>query len=132
LSKSLKKTGFASSTLRYYEERGLIQSTGRHGLRRLFDCSVLEKLALISLGRSAGLTLDEIGTMFTSDGPKIDRALLAAKADEIDRKIHQLTAMRDGLRHAVACKAATHFECPKFQRLLGLAGKHQLIAKKSV
>lgn len=131
ISEVSKKTGFASSTLRYYEEKGLIQSTGRNGLRRIFDSSVLQRLALISLGRNAGLTLDEIGTLFTEDGPKIDRALLTTKADAIDRKINQLIAMRDGLRHAATCQAPTHFECPKFQRLLSIAGKHQLKAKKN-
>jgi hypothetical protein len=29
--------------------------------------------------------------------------------------------MRDGLRHAVACRAPSHMECPTFQRLLRAA-----------
>ncbi|WP_350339236.1 MerR family transcriptional regulator [Zhongshania sp. BJYM1] len=37
-----------SATLRYYEEKGLIQSSGRKGLRRLFKAEVLDRLALIS------------------------------------------------------------------------------------
>ncbi len=53
----------------------LIRSVGRHGLRRLFDPSVLERLALIGLGRAAGFSLDEIGAMLTADGrQRIDRA----------------------------------------------------------
>lgn len=118
-----KASGLPASALRFYEEKGLIQSTGRSGLRRLFNAGVVERLALISLARSAGFSLDEIAAMFTPTGPKINRALLAAKADELDGKIAELTAMRDGLRHAAACKAASHFECPKFLRLLRIAGK---------
>lgn len=121
-----KASGLPASTLRFYEEKGLIQSNGRNGLRRLFSADVIERLALISLGRSAGFSLDEIGEMFTPEGPDINRALLLAKADEMDRKIKELTAMRDGLRHAAACKAPNHFECPKFLRLLRIAGKNQL------
>ena len=47
-----RRTGVPASTLRYYEEKGLIASIGRRGLRRLFDPAVLERLALISLGRA--------------------------------------------------------------------------------
>ena len=118
-------SGLPASTLRFYEEKGLIQSSGRNGLRRLFSAKVVERLALISLGRNAGFSLDEIGDMFTPEGPDIDRELLSAKAEELDGKIKELTAMRDGLRHAAACKAPNHFECPKFLRLLHIAGKNQ-------
>lgn len=120
----VEKTGLPPSTLRYYEEKGLIQSTGRKGLRRVFDASVLERLSLIALGRSAGFQLDEIAAMFSADGrPNIDRQQLVRKADELDQTIRELTAMRDGLRHAAHCKARSHLECPTFQRLLRAAGK---------
>lgn len=118
------RSGVPASTLRYYEERGLIASIGRRGLRRLFDPGVLERLALIALGRSAGFTLDEIAAMFGADGrPDIDRQALAAKAAELDGRIRKLTAMRDGLRHAAACPAPRHMECPTFKELLGKAAE---------
>jgi DNA-binding transcriptional MerR regulator len=114
-----KRSGMPPSTLRYYEEKGLIASTGRNGLRRRFDPSVLERLALIAVGRSAGFSLDEIGLMFAPDGrPHIDRQMLTDKADELDATIEKLTKMRDGLRHAAACPAPTHMECPTFRRIL--------------
>ena len=120
-----KASGLPASTLRFYEEKGLIQSNGRNGLRRLFSANVIERLALLSLGRSAGFSLDELGEMFTPEGPEINRALLLAKADELDRKIKELVSMRDGLRHAAACRSPNHFECPKFLRLLRVAGKNR-------
>lgn len=117
-----RRSGIPASTLRFYEEKGLIASIGRSGMRRLFAHSVLERLAFISLGQSAGLSLDEIARMFSPDGKlRIDRKLLALKADELDATIRKLTAMRNGLRHAAACPAPTHMECPKFRRLLGAA-----------
>lgn len=117
-----QRSGVPASTLRFYEEKGLIRSVGRRGLRRLFGPDVLERLALIALGQSAGFSLDEIARMFAPDGhPEIDRQLLADKAEELDRTIRKLTAMRDGLRHAAACRAPSHMECPSFRRLLGLA-----------
>jgi DNA-binding transcriptional MerR regulator len=117
-----KRSGVPASTLRFYEEKGLITSIGRRGLRRLFGASVLERLALIALGRSAGFSLDEIAHMLGSDGrPQIDRRALADKAEELDSAIRKLIAMRDGLRHAAVCSAPSHMECPTFRRLLGLA-----------
>lgn len=120
-----KASGLAPSTLRYYEEIGLIQSSGRKGLRRLFQPKVLQELALISLGKKAGFSLDNIRGMFTPRGPEIDRGQLLEKANELDNKIAELSAIRDGLRHAAACKAANHLECPSFLRLLRIAGKNQ-------
>lgn len=118
-----KRAGVPASTLRFYEEKGLIASVGRHGLRRVFDRGVLERLALIALGRSAGFSLDEIARMFSPDGrTRIDRRMLGAKADELDATIRQLRAMRNGLRHAAECPAPSHLECPTFRRLLKAAG----------
>lgn len=123
-------SGLPVSTLRFYEEKGLIHSIGRNGLRRVFDDGILERLALIALGRQAGFSLDEISSIFTEHGPKIDRQQLMRKADEIDKTIKQLTSLRDGLKHAAACSAPTHFECPKFQRLMKLAIKNQRRSKR--
>ena len=118
-----RRSGVAASTLRFYEEKGLIGSVGRQGLRRTFDPLVLDQLALIALGQSAGFSLGEIATMFAADGkPSIDRGMLATKADEIDVTIRRLKAMSRGLRHAAVCPAPSHAECPTFQKLLRAAG----------
>lgn len=117
-----ERSGVPASTLRFYEEKGLIASIGRRGLRRVFAAAVLERLALIALGRAAGFSLDEMARMFAPDGQlRIDRQMLAAKAKELDQTIRQLTAMRDGLRHAVACTAPSHMQCPKFRRIVQAA-----------
>ena len=114
-----QRSGLPASTLRHYEAKGLIASVGRHGLRRVFDSAVLERLSLIALGRAAGFALDEIAAMFPpGGGVRIDRAVLAAKADELDATLHRLGALRDGLRHASRCPAPSHLECPTFRRLL--------------
>lgn len=117
-----QRSGVPASTLRFYEEKGLIVSVGRKGLRRQFEPSVYEHLALIALARAAGFSLEEIAGVFAPDGKAhIDRALLSAKADELDRTIVRLRAMRNGLRHAAVCRAPSHFECPTFRKLLAAA-----------
>ena len=127
ISEVARRSGLPASTLRFYEEKGLIASIGRRGLHRVFDPKVLERLSLIALGRFAGFSLDEIRLMFAPDGrPRIDRQMLAAKAEELDRTIRKLTEMREGLRHAAACRAPSHMECPTFRRILRLAASGAL------
>lgn len=127
ISEVAKRSGLAASTLRYYEKRGLIASLGPEGARRRFAPAVLDQLALIALGQAGGLSLDEIGTMLSPSGPpRIDRNLLSAKADDIDQTIRQLRAISRGLRHAAACSAPSHAQCPTFQGLLKAAASGAL------
>ncbi len=128
ISEVAREAGVAPSALRFYEEKGLIRSTGRRGLRRQYDAAVLEQLALILLGRAAGLSLEEIGRMLrVGGGVQVDRAVLAARAGEFDEQIRRLSAIRDGLRHASTCPAPDHLACPKFRRLMGLAVSRQAV-----
>jgi DNA-binding transcriptional MerR regulator len=126
-----QRSGVAASTLRFYERKGLIASVGRRGLRRLFGPGVLERLAVIALGRAAGFTLEEIALMFAPDGRlRIDRQMLTAKAEELDSTISTLSAMRDRLRQAAACPAPSHMECPNFRRHLQSAAGRKLAETK--
>ena len=122
-----QRSGIAASALRFYEGKGLIASVGRRGLRRLFTPDVLERLALITLARAAGFSLEETASMFAPDGKvRIDRGMLTAKADELDATIRKLRAMCEGLRHAAACPAPSHMECPTFRRYLKAAASRKL------
>jgi len=126
-----RRSGLPASTLRFYEEKGLIASIGRQGIHRVFDPSVLERLALIAVGRAAGFSLDEIALMFAPDGrPRINRQMLVAKAEELDRTIRKLIDMRDSLRHAAACRAPSHMECPTFRRVLRAAASGAIGARR--
>ncbi|WP_374673445.1 helix-turn-helix domain-containing protein [Ideonella sp.] len=126
-----RRSGVAASALRYYERKGLIRSLASDGARRKFAPAVLDQLALIALGQAAGFSLDEIRAMLTPDGePDIDRARLAAKADELEATARRLRAMVRGLRHAVVCPAASHAACPSFQRLLSAAAAGALQSRQ--
>ncbi|MBU1282096.1 MAG: helix-turn-helix domain-containing protein [Gammaproteobacteria bacterium] len=123
-------SGLPASTLRYYEEKGLIRSIGRSGLKRVFAETVLQRLALIALGRTAGFALEDIGAMLSAEGgPAIDRQQLSSKADQLDQTIKRLSAIRDGLRHAAACPADNHLHCATFQRLMAAAAKQMAKTK---
>lgn len=119
-------TGIPASTLRYYEEKSLIKSVGRDGLKRVFPSSVVDQLALICLGREAGFSLDEIRDMFSVEGrPSIDRVQLLERAEELERTIHQLTVLRESIIHVANCPEPNQLECPRFQTLVRSAARKQ-------
>ncbi|WP_258127673.1 helix-turn-helix domain-containing protein [Achromobacter anxifer] len=122
ISEVARRTGLPASTLRFYENKGLISAVSAAGERRRFAPEVLDQLALIALGQAGGLSLDEIQAMLSPEGAlRVDRQLLLDKADSIDATIKRLRAMSQGLRHAAVCPAANHAQCPTFQRLLKAA-----------
>jgi DNA-binding transcriptional MerR regulator len=122
ITEVVKRTGVPAHTLRFYEKKGLITSFSPPGARRQFAAAVVEQLAVIALGQAGGLSLDEIQAMLSPNGQaEVDRTVLLAKADEIDATVKQLKAMSRGLRHAAACPAPNHAQCPNFQRLLKIA-----------
>ncbi|AIW15818.1 helix-turn-helix domain-containing protein [Vibrio tubiashii] len=120
-----KESGLAPSTLRYYEKIGLIRSIGRNGLRRQYSPNILNKLNIISLGRAAGLSLEEIASMFDVDDElAINRDLLTQKVEEIDEQIKRLAIVRDNLNHVANCPLPSHLECPSFQKLMKSAKRY--------
>jgi DNA-binding transcriptional MerR regulator len=117
-----ERSGQPPSTLRYYEDLGLIEPAGRRGLRRLYAADVMVRLSLIALGRAAGFGLRDIGRMLGRDGvPDLPRDEFRARAIEIDQQIRRMTGLRDALVHAADCPAENHLACSSFQRLLAAA-----------
>jgi redox-sensitive transcriptional activator SoxR len=111
------RTGLQPSTLRYYEQRGLITPSGRSGLRRRYPSDVIGRLALIRTAQAVGFTLTEIADLLEATPYDTElRGRLAAKADELEDRIQLLTTMRDQLRHAVGCDSPRLADCPHFQR----------------
>ncbi|WP_113625640.1 helix-turn-helix domain-containing protein [Pectobacterium peruviense] len=127
-----EKSGIKPSALRYYEEIGLIASVSRHGLRRQFSEDVLLQLRLITMGKSAGFSLQEIAGMFNKNGmPDLPRTALHQKADEIDLQIDELRVLRDTLRHVADCSAPSHMECPTFRKLVEVTHRRGQTSEKT-
>ncbi|VCU69479.1 Redox-sensitive transcriptional activator SoxR [Pigmentiphaga humi] len=117
-----RRSGVPASTLRYYEELGLIRPRARHGLRRQYGEDTQTQLALIALGKAAGFSLAQIKGMFGQDGlPELPRPALHERADALERQIRRLAALRDTLRHVAECPAPSHMQCPRFRQLLRIA-----------
>ncbi len=117
-----ERSGISTSALRYYEKRKLIEAIGRNGLRRQYEASVLQEIALITLAKSAGFTLDEIsGVLGRSEIPVLPREALLERADKLEYQAKRLGHLADMLRHTAHCSYDDHFECPRFQKLLKIA-----------
>lgn len=114
-----KTAGIAVSTLRYYEDVGLIKSVSRVGLRRQYHEDALVQLSLISLGKAAGFSLNEIKGMFDKENrPNLPRPTLHQRADELDAQILRLSTLSKLLRHVAECPAPSHMACTRFRKLL--------------
>ena len=107
-----------SSTIRYYEDLGLIHSIGRKGLQRVFAKSVIVTLRLILLGKKASFSLDELKEMLSVREQPVSKAMLLNKAAQIDQQIAELDQLRKGLRHVSQCRFDNPLECEKFQKIL--------------
>lgn len=111
--------GLPPSTLRYYEELGLIRSSGKHGLRRQYDPNVLERLSFIALAQAAQFSLKDVSAMMpTPSVIKINRDTFVQKADEVESQIQELTELASLLRHIADCPHENQFDCPTFRSLL--------------
>ncbi|MER7517987.1 MerR family transcriptional regulator [Streptomyces sp. NPDC126499] len=115
-----RRSGLAPSALRFYEKKGLIEPAGRNGLRRAYRSDVLERLALITCARGAGLSVAEIHRFLVARPSDADlRARMNARADDLDEQIGRLTRLRDSMRHAAVCTHEPIVDCPDFKRAVG-------------
>lgn len=104
------RSGFTASTLRYYEELGLVPPAGRTTAGyRLYDDSTLARLAFISRAKQLGCTLDEITDLAVAwDGERCEpvqarlRELVAAKIVDAQERIAEMVAFTAQLQQAAA------------------------------
>src|SRR5262245_18552676 len=99
-----RRTGLATSALRYYERVGLLSPAGRTGGRRYYSVASIERVALIQLCQDAGFTLREILTLLATCGRRGGpwTRLVEAKLRELDTRIAQAKHARALVQHALA------------------------------
>ena len=115
-----RRTGVATSALRYYERIGLLPPADRIGQRRQFPADCLERVALIRLYQSAGFTLSEIGPLLaaTGQGRSAWNHLAEQKVAELDTRIADAQRAKDLIQHALECKHRNLLVCPNFRAAL--------------
>ena len=112
-----RRSGFAASALRYYEDQGLIESTRSDGGRRRYQRGVLRQLAFIRAAGNIGLTLAEI----REELDQLPRGRTPTKADwhrisrhwrtRLDDRIAALERLRDGLDSCIGCGCLSLKHC---------------------
>src|SRR4051794_9881245 len=112
-----RRSGVASSALRFYEEKGLITSERSGSGHRRFPRPVLRRIAFIVFAQRVGLTLEEIGTELAklpeNRAPtKRDWSLLSAKwSSRIDERIAELERLKLGLTECIGCGCLSLGRC---------------------
>jgi len=112
-----RRSGVATSALRFYEQRGLIASERAGSGHRRFQRPVLRRIAFIVFAQRIGLTLGEIGAELGRLPP--DRAptrrdwsrLSSTWTARIDRRIAELERLRAGLTECIGCGCLSLDRC---------------------
>jgi MerR family redox-sensitive transcriptional activator SoxR len=111
------RAGLRPSALRYYEERGLIPTAVRRGGKRVYDESILRRLAVIEVAKAAGFELDEIAVLLselTKGRPSPAwRTAARAKKAEVDGQLRTLARMREVLTSLANCQCTTLEQCAR-------------------
>ncbi|WP_269915467.1 MerR family transcriptional regulator [Acinetobacter sp. HY1485] len=111
----------STATLRFYEEKGLIKSIGRKGLRRQYSINTIHIVALIKLMKNGGLSLKDIQNIFIKDQKiKVNQDILEIKMSEMVSKVQTLQRSLEVLKHIQSCPYPEHMECPEFQKLISI------------
>jgi MerR family redox-sensitive transcriptional activator SoxR len=117
ISDVARRSGVASSALRYYEERGLIRSERAGSGHRRYPRPVLRRVAFIVFAQRIGLSLGEIATELAKLPP--DRAptrrewsaLSRTWTQRIDERISELERLRLGLTECIGCGCLSLDKC---------------------
>jgi DNA-binding transcriptional MerR regulator len=115
-----RRTGVATSALRYYERKGLLSPATRTGQRRHYEKSSAERVALIRLYQDAGFTLAEIGRLLAagSQGRRGWGDLAERKIAELDARIADAQQAKQLIEHALECPHRDLLTCPNFRSAL--------------
>jgi DNA-binding transcriptional MerR regulator len=116
ISEVARRAGVRASTLRYYEQVGLLVPPPRSSGRRRYDATVFNRLALITYAKRVGFTIAETKLLLSGFAPDTTASarwhdLAERKAQELDALITRAQEMRSGLRAALHCECRTLDEC---------------------
>ena len=115
-----KRSGIATSAIRFYEERGLIKSVRTSGNQRRFPRETLRRLAVIKVAQSLGLTLEAIETALSAlpnertPSQSDWEDLSSAWRDDLNIRILSLVALRDRLTGCIGCGCLSLEKCSLF------------------
>jgi DNA-binding transcriptional MerR regulator len=122
-----KRTGVATSALRYYEELGLLPAPVRASGQRRYPEPAVGLVGMILLLRDAGFSLRESKALLASRTQAVEgwRSLAQRKLADLDEQIAKAQTAKEAITHALACPHDDITTCPNFASIVAarLAGK---------
>ena len=124
-----RRTGVATSALRFYEEHGLIHSERNPAGHRRYHADVMRRVSFIRTAQRVGLSLDEIGEALSSlpdrrtpTATDWDR-LASSWRPRLDQQVALLTRLRDQLDECIGCGCLSLDSCALYNPDDALAGR---------
>jgi MerR family redox-sensitive transcriptional activator SoxR len=117
IGETARRSGVATSALRFYESRGLIRSLRVNGNHRRYHRATLRRIALIRVAQTLGVSLAEIASAFASlpqgrNPTRKDWERLSTHwGGELDRRIAELQNLRDRLDGCIGCGCLSLERC---------------------
>jgi MerR family transcriptional regulator, copper efflux regulator len=93
-----------TSTVRYYERRGLLPPDERRSGQRRYRAATLRRLVFIGMLQDAGLSLDDIAGVLGAATVAEWKAIAARRLEVLDAEIERLQLARTYLEGALLCR----------------------------
>lgn len=113
-----KRTGVATTALRYYDELGLVRPAARASGRRRYAASAVAEVGVILFLREVGFTLAEIGSLVDDGERRSWQEIVHRKLAELAEQQYRLDVARAALEHARRCPAGEPVRCPRFWSII--------------
>jgi MerR family redox-sensitive transcriptional activator SoxR len=117
IGETAKRAGVATSALRFYETRGLIQSVRGSGNQRQYHRTMLRRISIIKIAQSLGLSLGEIGRALDRLPEKRNptrrdwEKLSTEWRIQLDQRIEGLIELREKLAGCIGCGCLSIDRC---------------------
>lgn len=108
ISELAERSGVAATTLRYYEERGLLPAQRSPAGYRLYDERALDRLAFVTTAKRLGLDLDEIGELTALWAAHPCSHVKAALSPRLEQRLDQARARAAELKDFQAMLRTAH------------------------
>jgi DNA-binding transcriptional MerR regulator len=112
-----ERTGVPATTLRYYDELGLVRPTARAAGRRRYAASAVRDVGVILFFREIGFSLAEIGRLLADDQQHLHE-MIDHKLAELAEQQHRIEVARTALEHGRHCPAGEPMKCSRFWSII--------------
>lgn len=99
-----RRAGVATSTIRFYERRGLLAADARRSGQRRYRVGTLRRLVFIGMLQDAGLTLEDIAGVLDAAHVADWKAIGGERLATLDAEIARLQQAREYLAGALLCR----------------------------